>query len=45
MHMVLPEVSTVGSGVTDMEGAVQVIEKGSGFEAVAEEGRAKAGLH
>lgn len=44
IYMVLPEVSTVGSGVTDLEGAVQVMEKGPGTGAVAQQGRAKAGL-
>lgn len=45
IYMVLPEVSAVGSGVTDLEGAVQVMEKGPGTGAVAQQGRAKAGLH
>lgn len=45
MSMVLPEVSTAGSGVTDLERAVQVMEKEPGTGAVAQQGRAKAGLH
>lgn len=45
IYMMLPEVRTVGSGVTDVEGAVQVIEKGLGTEAAAQQGRAKPGLH
>lgn len=45
IYMMLPEVRTVGSGVTDVEGAVQVIEKGLGTGAAAQPGRAKPGLH
>lgn len=45
IYMMLLKVSTVGSGVTDVEGAVQVKEKGSGTGAVAQQGRAKTGLH
>lgn len=45
MYMMLPEVSTVGSGFTDLEGAVQVIEKGAGTGVVAQQGRQMTGLH